>query len=54
MNKTCVNCDNFNPIGEGDHICDEDPTKMPVSDYKFTEDYFWCKGTRFIDKDRRK
>ena len=45
----CEYCEHFNPIGEGDHICDEDPTKMPVSDYAPTEDYFWCKGAHFID-----
>lgn len=47
IGKTCLRCeccDNFDPIGEGDHICDEDPTKMPVADYTPTEDYFWCKG----------
>lgn len=45
----CEYCEHFTPIGEGDHICDEDPTKMPVSDYAPTEDYFWCKGAHFID-----
>lgn len=44
----CEECENFDAIGEGDHICDEDPTRMPVSEYQPTEDYFWCKGAHFI------
>ena len=44
---TCEYCEEFTPIGEGDHICGEDPTKMPVSNYQPTEDYYWCKGRHF-------
>lgn len=46
----CENCQNFDPIGEGDHICDQEPTKMPVSEYEPTEDYLWCQGKHFISK----
>ncbi len=46
----CENCQNLDPIGEGDHICDQDPTKMPVSEYEPTGDYLWCKGEHFISK----
>ena len=45
----CEYCDHFTAIGQGDHICDEDPMKMPVSEYAPTEDYFWCKGANFTD-----
>ena len=34
-------------IGEGDHICNVDPHKMPVSDYQPTGDYLWCRGKHF-------
>lgn len=44
----CENCQNLDPIGEGDHICDEDPTRMPVSEYAPTNDYLWCGGAHFI------
>lgn len=43
----CEECEEFTPIGEGDHICGIDPHRMPVSDYQPTEDYFWCKGAHF-------
>lgn len=43
----CEKCEEFTPIGEGDHICGEDPCRMPVSDYTPTSDYFWCKGAHF-------
>lgn len=43
----CEYCEELTPIGEGDHICGEDPTKMPVSDYQPTKDYYWCKGRHF-------
>ena len=45
----CERCEEFTPIGEGDHICGADPHRMPVSDYMPTEDYFWCKGTHFVE-----
>lgn len=45
----CEYCGEFTPIGEGDHICGVDPTKMPVSGYAPTEDYFWCKGAHFSE-----
>ena len=43
----CEDCAEFTPIGEGDHICGANPTKIPVSDYAPTEDYLWCKGSFF-------
>lgn len=47
----CEDCQEFTAIGEGDHICGVDPTKMPVSEYAPTEDYFWCKGAHFSGKE---
>jgi hypothetical protein len=44
----CEDCSNLVPIGEGDHICDADFTKMPIEEYAPTKDYFWCKGRKFI------
>nr|WP_325297110.1 hypothetical protein [uncultured Dysosmobacter sp.] len=43
----CEKCGEFTAIGEGDHICGADPTRMPVSEYAPTDDYFWCKGAHF-------
>lgn len=34
----CEDCEEFTPIGEGDHICGADPHRMPVSEYTPTED----------------
>lgn len=48
--KCCETCVNFLPIGEGDHICEEDPTIMPVSGYEPTEDYFQCGGRKWKEK----
>ena len=45
----CERCEEFTPIGEGDHICGADPHRMPVSDYMPTEDYYWCKGAHFVE-----
>ncbi|MCI9626494.1 MAG: hypothetical protein HFI90_06900 [Clostridia bacterium] len=43
----CENCENFIPIGEGDHICIAGMPIIVVEEYTPTEDYFWCKGKRF-------
>ena len=40
--KKCEECSCLIPIGEGDHICDNDPTKMVLCEYEPTEDYGWC------------
>lgn len=45
----CEYCTELNCIGEGDHICDYDPHKMPLSGYAPTDDYFWCNGAYFND-----
>lgn len=50
MPHPCESCDEFTPIGEGDHICGYDPQRMPVSDYIPTEDYFWCQGKHFVSR----
>ena len=42
--QCCETCANLLCVGEGDHICEEDPTKMPVSGYEPTDEYFWCGG----------
>lgn len=47
QNPCCEMCTNFIPIGEGDHICDEDPTMKVVSDYAPTDEYLWCGGKRY-------
>ena len=46
----CKNCANLIPIGEGDHICDAEPGRMPLSEYLPTEDYLWCGGRQFCGK----
>lgn len=47
----CETCTEFTPIGEGDHICGYDPTRMPVSEYAPTEDYFWCRGRHYVSRE---
>ncbi len=51
MPHVCETCDKFTPIGEGDHICEYDPQRMPVSDYIPTEDYFWCRGRHYVSRE---
>ena len=46
----CETCINLVPIGEGDHICDEDPMKMVLEDYAPTDDYSWCQGKKYIER----
>ena len=46
--NSCETCANLIPIGEGDHICDADPLRIPLCEYKHTEDYFWCGGSQYI------
>lgn len=48
--KCCEMCENCNPIGEGDHICDEDPMKMVLENYAPTDDYLWCQGRKYIGR----
>lgn len=44
----CERCDEFVPIGEGDHICEADmPPKMILLEYQPTDEYGWCKGKYF-------
>lgn len=47
--KCCETCMNFLPIGEGDHICEEN-LLMVVSGYEPTEDYFQCGGRKWEEK----
>lgn len=47
----CEDCENFVACGEGDHICIAGDKKAPVMDYEQTEDYLWCRGVKFKEKD---
>ena len=49
--RLCENCGNLIPIGEGDHICDAEIGRMPLSDYIPTDDYLWCGGSQFMRKE---
>lgn len=42
--KNCENCFNLLPIGEGDHVCNADASKMVLDGYTPTDEYFWCGG----------
>lgn len=43
--KECINCGNFVPIGEGDHICIyEDKPVLVVDSYQETDEYMHCNG----------
>ena len=43
MERSCDNCANLCPIGEGDHICEEKPV-LVLEEYLPTDDYLWCNG----------
>lgn len=44
----CECCSNCIPIGEGDHICDENhKPRLVISAYMPTEDYLHCRGHKF-------
>lgn len=42
--RCCETCAKCIPIGEGDHICDEDATQLVLEDYSPTDGYMWCCG----------
>lgn len=50
VNKCCETCMNLMPIGEGDHICEENPMQMVLEDYAPTDDYFWCQGRKWGER----
>lgn len=40
-----------NPIvGDGDHICNMDPSKVVLEEYSFSADYFWCSGSLWAEE----
>lgn len=41
-NKRCEECDNCVPVGEGDHICDNN-NKLVIEEYIPTDDYGFCR-----------
>lgn len=47
--KYCESCANFLPIGEGDHVCQENMS-IVVSEYEPTEDYFQCGGKKWEER----
>ena len=49
-NKDCTDCMNCIPIGEGDHICSEDPTKLVLDEYIPTEEFVWCDGEAWEER----
>ena len=52
LEMTCFDCENCNYICEGDFICDADPTRMVLSEWGPTEDFFWCGGKSFCERSR--
>lgn len=48
--NSCEACMNLIPIGEGDHLCGEDYTKMVLEEYAPTDDYYWCCGKLWEEK----
>lgn len=44
-NRCCENCVNCLPVGDGDYICNMDPSKVVLEEYSFSADYFWCSGS---------
>ena len=44
-NRCCESCVNCLPVGDGDHICNMDPSKVVLEKYSFSGDYCWCGGS---------
>jgi hypothetical protein len=46
IDKTCLNCGNCTPIGDGDHICLEcgDKPIIVLDNYNATDDFYKCNG----------
>lgn len=43
----CFECDEFVPIGEGDHIClRSDPPLLVTDGYEPTNDFMWCQNEK--------
>lgn len=42
----CTLCESCIPIGEGDHICDEN-MELVLDEYAPTDSYYWCGGKKF-------
>ena len=51
-NRCCENCVNCLPVGDGDHICNMDPSKAVLEEYSFSADYFWCGGSLWAEEQR--
>ena len=45
-NRSCENCGNCIPLGEGDHLCDVNDT-MVIEEYQPTDNYIWCGGKQW-------
>lgn len=43
-------CDNCIYIGEGDSICDVEDPILVLEDWEPTDDFFWCGGSEFKNK----
>lgn len=48
--RCCETCAKCIPIGEGDHICDEDATQLVLEDYSPTDGYMWCCGKSWKER----
>ena len=51
-NKSCENCENKIPIGEGDFICYEcaENPAIVISDYSPSDNYFKCNGKKWSEE----
>ena len=49
-NRCCENCVNCLPVGDDDHICNMDPSKVVLEEYSFSADYFWCSGSLWAEE----
>lgn len=44
---TCETCAELVACGEGDHLCSVGEGNIVLSDYAPTDDYYWCKGSKY-------
>jgi hypothetical protein len=45
--RDCHNCEDAMYIGEGDYICDGNPTSLVIADWIPTEDFAMCNHNRY-------
>lgn len=46
----CETCANLIPLGEGDCMCDADPSQLVMEKFAPADDYYWCCGREWMER----